>query len=54
MVGHEAMVPSCTRGGLGIRRDFFPVRVVKDWEGLPRGTVESPFLEMLKRCMAWH
>ena len=33
------------------RKDFFSGRVMIPWNRLPRKVVESPFLEVFKKCM---
>jgi len=36
---------------LNMRKNFFPLRVTKHWNRLPREVMDSLFLEILKTCL---
>lgn len=46
----QAHKPEHGKFYLNIRKSFFTVRVTEQWKRLPREVVESPTLEILKRC----
>lgn len=36
---------------MDVKRDFFMKSIFKHWKGLPKAVVQSPSLELLKRCV---
>lgn len=45
------MALSSNRGDLNCILEKFPHRVTKQWNRLPRKMVESPFVEVFRRCV---
>jgi len=46
--GHKL---KCKKFRLNMRKNFFPLRVTKHWNRLPRGVVDSPSLGLFKTCL---
>lgn len=36
---------------IGYQENFFTERIIQYWNRLPRGVVDSPSLELLKKCV---
>jgi len=48
LIGREKMASSCIRGSLDWRSG--KISLLKEWNRLPMGVVESPSLEIFKMC----
>jgi len=47
----NGLKPHAGRFRLDIGKNVFPARVVSHWTRLPRAVVESPSLEVFKKCV---